>query len=82
MVRIPGDFHALQSQYRPQFAIFSLDLPSPWNSRPVVGAWTCLPKQAEPVFVTFVADDAWHPQRVGSLVDWALRRAEWRRVAW
>ncbi len=42
---------------------------------PFVGAWTCLPAQGEPVFMTFIADAAWHPQLVGSLVDWALRRA-------
>jgi hypothetical protein len=43
---------------------------------PFVGAWTSLPEKGEPVFVTFVADEAWHPQLVGSLVDWALRRAD------
>ena len=43
---------------------------------PVVGAWTCLPAQGEPFFMTFIADAAWHPQLVGGLVDWALRRAE------
>ena len=43
---------------------------------PAVGAWTCLPEKGEPVFMTFIADEAWHPQLVGSLVDWALRRAE------
>jgi hypothetical protein len=43
---------------------------------PFVGAWTCLPEQGEPLFMTFIADEAWHPQLVGSLVDWALRRAE------
>ena len=42
---------------------------------PVVGAWNCLPEKGEPVFMTFIADEAWHPQLVGSLVHWALRRA-------
>jgi len=46
------------------------------DSPPVVGAWTCLPEKAEAVFMTFVADEAWRPQLVGSLVDSALGWAE------
>jgi len=38
------------------------------ESPPFVGAWTCLPEKGEPVFMTFIADEAWHPHLVGSPV--------------